>query len=99
MHNAVPELQREKIMTVLALKDIKRKESAIYYRRQFSANASYQLPGRKSSGQIEFTIEMTPLGYNDIQVDLVDSVDYPVIQVKRALKDYISKLDTAGKLP
>lgn len=86
-------------MTVLALKNITRKESAIYYRRQFSANASYQMPGRNSSGQIEFTIETTPLGKNNIDVDLIDDVDYPVLQVKKALKDYIGKLDTAGKLP
>ena len=57
------------------------------------------MPGHNSSGKIEFTIETTPFGNNDISVDLIDDVDYPVIQVKRALKDYIDKLDTAGKLP
>ncbi len=86
-------------MTVVALKDITRKESAIYYRRQFSAKASYQMSGHNSSGKIEFTIETTPLGKNNISINLIDDVDYPIIQVKRALKDYIGKLDTAGKLP
>ena len=87
-------------MTVLGLKDIRRKEDGIYYRRKFSANAEYQLPlGREEDGKIEFTIETSPFGTNDISVNLIDPVNYPVIQVKRALKDYIGKLDTDGKLP
>lgn len=86
-------------MTVLGLDNILRKDNAIYYRRQFSADASYDLAGRKASGKIEFTIETSPFGESVISVNLIDPVNYPVIQVKRALKEYIGKLDTAGKLP
>ena len=87
-------------MTVLGLKDIHREENGIYYRRKFSANAEYELPlGREETGKIEFIIETSPFGSNAISVNLIDPVNYPVIQVKRALKEYIDKLDSAGKLP
>ncbi len=86
-------------MTVLGLENIQRKDTAIYYRRHFSAEALYDLPSRKSSGKIEFTIETDPFGKVIVTVSLIDPVDYPVIQVKRALKEYIAKLDKDGKLP
>ena len=87
-------------MTVLGLNDISRKENGVYYRRKFSANAEYELPGgHNEDGKIEFVIETTPLGKINISVKLIDPVNYPVLPVKRALKDYICELDTEGKLP
>ena len=87
-------------MTVLDLKDIRRKENGVYYRRKFSASAAYQLPGgHNEDGKIEFIIETSPLGKNSISIKLIDPVNYPILPVKRALKDYICELDTAGKLP
>ena len=87
-------------MTVLGLKDIRRKEDGLYYRRKFSASAAYQLPGgHNEDGKIEFIIETSPLGKSDISVKLIDPINYPVLPIKRALKDYIGALDIEGKLP
>lgn len=86
-------------MTILGINDITRKENFIYYRREFFASALYDLPGRKYSGKIEFTIETTPLGKKDISIKMVDPVDYPLIPVIKSLKEYIGTLDNEGKLP
>ena len=87
-------------MTVLRLNDITRKEDGLYYRRKFSASAEYELPsGHNEDGKIEFIIETSPLGQNSISVKLIDPVNYPVLPVKRALKEYINDLDMAGMLP
>ena len=87
-------------MTVLGLKDIYRKEDGIYYRRKFSASAEYEMPsGHNEDGKIEFIIETSPLGKNSISVQLIDPVNYPILPLKRALKEYINDLDRAGMLP
>jgi hypothetical protein len=86
-------------VTILALNDIIRKENFIYYRREFTASALLELPGRQSSSPIEFTIETEPTGKKDIHVRLVDSIDYPLLPIVKQLKDYILALDHEGRLP
>ncbi len=86
-------------MTILALNDIIRKENFIYYRREFTANALIDLPGRQHTSQIEFTIETEPTGKKDIHVHLLDSVDYPLLPIMGKLKECILNLDREGRLP
>lgn len=86
-------------MTVLGISDITRKENFIYYRREFKAQALIDLPGKKHSGEIEFTIETAPTGKKEISVTILDSVDYPLIPIMRNLKEFIKNLDSSGALP
>lgn len=86
-------------MTILAINDIVRKENFIYYRREFTGNALYDLPGRQHLGKIEFTIETEPTGKKDIRIKLIDSVDYPLLSAVSSLKQYILELDKDGRLP
>ena len=86
-------------MTVLGITDIIRKENYIYYRREFTGNALFELPDRKHAGQIEFTIETEPTGKKDIHVKLIDTVDYPLLPIMQNLKSYILGLDNEGLLP
>lgn len=86
-------------MTIRDITDIHRKENFIYYRREFTGSAQYELPGRRYSGRIEFTIETTPLGTKDISVKIIDQVDYPTLPILRSLKECILRMDTDGVLP
>jgi hypothetical protein len=86
-------------VTILAITDISRKENFIYYRREFTGNALYDFPGSKKSGLIEFSIETAATGKKNVQIRLLDPVDYPVLPVVKSLKDFILYLDNEGKLP
>jgi len=86
-------------VTILDITDIVRKENFIYYRREFTAKALYDLPGRKIQGKIEFTIETEPTGKKDIHVVLLDPIDYPVLPVIQHLKTFIGSLENEDKLP
>jgi hypothetical protein len=86
-------------VNILDLSDIIRKENFIYYRREFSALAQYELPGKNHAGRVEFTIETAPTGKKEITVKLVDPVEYPLLPVVKTLKDFILNLDREGKLP
>lgn len=86
-------------MTILEITDIVRKENFIYYRREFTAKAVYDLPGKQARGKIEFTIETEPTGKKDIRVMLLDPVDYPVLSVIQHLKSFIASLENDDKLP
>ena len=86
-------------MTILDITDIIRKENYIYYRREFTGNALYDLPGKKHKGQIEFVIETEPTGKKDVRIKLIDSVDYPLLPVMQNLKNFILSLDNDGRLP
>ncbi len=86
-------------MTILAINGIVRKENFIYYRREFTGEALYDLPGSQHLGKIEFTIETEPTGKKDIRIKLIDSIDYPLLSVVSSLKKYILDLDRDGRLP
>lgn len=86
-------------MTVLTISDITRKENFIYYRREFTAKAHIDLPGKKHFGGIEFIIETAPTGKKDISITFVDSVDYPLVPLMLTLKEYILNMDRTGSLP
>jgi hypothetical protein len=86
-------------LTIIDITNISRKENFIYYRREFTGTAQFDLPGRKTSGLVEFTIETTPMGKKDIHVKLVDQIDYPVLPLLQGLKEFIRALESEGKLP
>ncbi len=86
-------------MIVSEIKNIETKDSHIYYRQIFSAIAVYSVLGTEKDGKIEFIIEYKPTGETEIQVKMIDKLDYPVLQVMMDLKTAIRNLIKNGQLP
>ncbi len=86
-------------MKILELKDLEREEGYIYYRRNFSALAILEIPGSTLEAPVEFCIETSPLGEKTIELNINNNINYPLLPVKKALKEYILLQDTEGKLP
>jgi hypothetical protein len=86
-------------MKVLEIKDIVRKDVPIYYRRLYSGNVVLELINKPLQTPIEFQIEHMPTGQIAINVTLIEKVDYPLVPLMKELKNFISGLDSGGKLP
>ncbi len=86
-------------MQVLELKNLTREEGYIYYRRNFNAIVVLELPSKTVDVEINFIIEMLPTGRKDLELEFVDSFEYPLIPVKNAVTQYIMKLEDEGLLP
>lgn len=88
-------------MKILNLKNLFREEGYIYYRRNFSGTADVEIPGQTLETDVDFCIETDPLGKKtvDIQFKKPVNFNYPILPIKKALKDYILKQDSEGKLP
>jgi hypothetical protein len=86
-------------MKIQAIKDIKRKDVPIYYRRLFSGVAEIELLNKTVERGIDFSIETKPTGQKEISLTLAETVDYPLIPLMRELKNYINDLDEKGALP
>ncbi len=86
-------------MIVSEIKDIVIKDSHIYYRQIFTAVAVYSILGTEKPGKIEFIVEHKPTGETEIQVKMIDKLDYPVLQVMMDLKNAIRKLIQNEQLP
>lgn len=87
-------------MQILNLKNIKRTEGVIYYRRQYSADAEVQLPNQVEDLPISFTIETNPIGMKEFELEIDRSkLNYPLLPIRKALKDYILSKDEQGELP
>ncbi|AGT44684.1 hypothetical protein [Treponema pedis] len=86
-------------MIVSEIKNIQTIDSHIYYRQIFTAIAVYTILGGEREGKIEFTIEYKPTGETEIQVKMIDKLDYPVLQVMIELKNAVRNLIKNEQLP
>jgi hypothetical protein len=84
---------------VLEIKNIVRKDFPIYYRRLYVGDAVVELINRSVETPIEFQIEHMPTGRIEISVTFQKTVDYPLVPLVKELKNFISVLDSGGKLP
>lgn len=87
-------------MQILELKNLQKSEGVIYYRRQYSADAQVELPDQTESLPISFTIETGPLGNKEFELEFDSGmINYPLLPIRRALKEFILAKDSNGELP
>ena len=86
-------------MKISAVKDLVSKDVPIYYRRLFSGILVIELVNKTVESRVDFTIETKPTGLNEVIIDRMDDVDYPLLPLKKEVKKFISVLDETGGLP
>lgn len=86
-------------MTVQSIQNIESEHGHVFYMRKYSANAVIELPTATVTVFIKFSIETTPFGERKIKVQVNDSVNYPVLPLKKALVEYIDNADLRGEIP
>ncbi len=85
-------------MKILEIKDIEREESHIYYRRKYHGIAIISTPKNDMPLKIQFIVEVDPLGKRTIELNLLESIAYPLLPLRKALIDFIINLDKEDKL-
>ena len=85
-------------MKILSLKDLIKKDLAVDYRKVFTAKAVIEIQNAQIEKKIEFSIEHSPLGHIEVQVSLLDHIDYPLIPTLQHLKSYIHEEHKKGTL-
>lgn len=88
-------------MKVLGLNSINREDSELYYRRKFTANAKLDILSSTVETEVLFCIETGPLGNKTIEVEIPEGkkLNYPVLPIMSALKQFILTMDSKGNLP
>lgn len=86
-------------MKVLEFRNLEREEGQIFYMRKYTCDAVFELPTTTLESKINFSIEISPLGERSINVGFAEPINYPVLPIKKALKEYIIKQDMDGHLP
>jgi len=86
-------------MKIVELTNVSRKDSHIYYRREFKANAVIEIMSQTRTVPVEFVLEHTPLGSVDVSATVVEDIEYPVMPFIAKLKSYVTDMDKRGALP
>jgi hypothetical protein len=86
-------------MRVVELRELCRRESPVHYIKELTAVAVIEWNERISESDISITLEHKPLGSPDVHVHLLESVEWPVLPVIHAIRDYVVDLERRGKLP
>lgn len=86
-------------MRIVELRNLFREEGYIYYRRNFTGNVLVEIPGQTLEAPVDFCIETDPLGQKSVEIDIKNSINYPILPIKKALREYILTEDSEGHLP
>ena len=86
-------------MKIVSIKNIEREPGHIYYRRTYHCIIIVEISSKNVDLSVKFTIEMDPLGKKEIELDLEKGIPYPLLPLKKALIEYILKIDSEGILP
>jgi hypothetical protein len=86
-------------MKVIDLLNIVRKDSAVYYKRYFTAVAVIELPAKTIEEPLEFTIETSPLNQKTITANFFEPLDYPLVPILNEVKALVRAKDESGALP
>lgn len=87
-------------MKVNELHNVERVPLAVDYRRMYRADAEIMIGNAPAAPcPLEFVLELSPFGTNEVSVTLLGKTDYPVIPAIRLLKEKIVAMDRAGELP
>jgi len=86
-------------MRLIAIDEITKKDTLIYYRNEYSGQATFSLIAEKTASvRFQSTVEIKPTGEKDVQVELLDSIDYPLLPILKTLKEEIISIDRKGLL-
>ncbi|MBO4321020.1 MAG: hypothetical protein J5857_11205 [Treponema sp.] len=87
-------------MKVKEINSISREDGYIYYINRYRGNAVLDILAKEVTVPVSFTIEINPLGQKNIEIEsLPSSLNYPVMPVKKSLKEFIDSMYTEGVLP
>ncbi len=88
-------------MKIKSLDNISKKESFLFYRNEYNANAVfiYGSSSTEESVPVSFTVERTAAGIPVITVKILKHINYPMLGASAQLKKLVSELEGKGDLP
>lgn len=86
-------------MKVLELQNLEREDVQIFYIRKYTATAVLDLTARTANVDIDFSVEMDPLGCKNFSLSIKSTIDYPLIPIRKTILEYITNMELEGKLP
>jgi hypothetical protein len=86
-------------MDIVGLENVVRKDSHIYYRREFKADAIIEIMDKHRNVPVEFVLEHKPTGGIEVSASINVDLEYPMVPVVNKLKLYIAELDKQRALP
>lgn len=88
-------------MEVKNLLNIIKKESLLFYRNEYIAEAVFVYGGNKTEETVpvNFIVEKTASGVPKISAKILKHINYPMLGAVKNLQQYVKELDKRGNLP
>lgn len=86
-------------MKIVELRNVTRKQTLLYYRKEFEAEAVMDIMAKQLTFPIEFVLESTALGTVEVHVSVAKAIEYPLVPIVSELRRYIRELHKTGSLP
>lgn len=86
-------------MKIKSLDNIHKKDSYLYYKLDFTADAVFEYGSKPTEEKmpVAITIEKTALGEQKVNVSIIGHINYPMLMAIKALKEYVLVLVGQGQ--
>ncbi len=87
-------------MDLIEITNITKKDMPLYYREDFSCLALFNdtAQSRQIEIPVDFSLESNAWGEKSVEIFLKESIDYPVLPLKKSIREYILALDKERKI-
>ena len=86
-------------MNIIELRDVRRENEHIHYRKRYSAVLVYTTDGQTEHlANIVFVFEYNALGGKNLIIQFKDPINYPLLPAKKKLEEYLWNLFDKGEL-
>ncbi len=88
-------------MEIISLQNIVKKESFLFYRNEYNADAVFVYGSSKTEETVPvyFSVERTAAGIPVITSKFIRHLNYPMLGASAQLKKLITELEKKGELP
>jgi hypothetical protein len=88
-------------MEVKLLLNIIKKDSLLFYRNEYNAEAVFIYGGNKTEETVpvNFIVEKTAVGVPKISSKILKHINYPMLGAGKKLQEHVKELDKRGHLP
>ena len=87
-------------MKFLGIRDVSANETGIHYRKEYNASAVFEtLTDSTRLSPVRFVVEHSPVGGFSVEVEFLESIDYPIVTAKRKIRECVVQMDQTNQLP
>lgn len=86
-------------MVIRTVENLVKKDIPLHYRNEYEALGVIDVTDFRLRVPFSFSVEINASGEREIELQVLETIDYPLVPIVQGLKERIRAMEKDGKLP